>query len=297
MRSLLPDAELRFVPGVRAQPSDLSWPGVIFGNVKPPERLFPHRNLRWLHTPNVGVDDYRCLLEHRPDLRVTRGSGVVDDAVAEHAVAMLLYLTRGLGVLARAQQTHAWGREAFMACGATVLAGKSAHVLGYGAIAQRLVDKLLGLGMRVCVYRRKACGSDPRVERFYAFESLPREVHEADVLVCLLPDKPQTRRLVNAQVLGALKRSAYLVNVGRGSVLDELALIDALSTRRLAGAALDVFESEPLSPTSALWDLDNVLVSPHVAGRFEAEIHRHMEQFAGLVTDFTRSIVTQGSNS
>jgi phosphoglycerate dehydrogenase-like enzyme len=295
MLSRIPEAEVRFVPSERAAEPDLSWATVVFGNVAPAERLLPHRELRWLHTPNVGLDDYQDLLERCPNLRITRASGVVDDAVAEHAVAMLLYLTRGLDVLARAQQQHAWSRQAFMARGVTVVAGKSAHVLGYGAIARCLVEKLLGLGMRVCVYRRQACGKDPRVERFHAFESLPREAANADVLLCLLPDQPQTRHLVSADVLRAMKRSAYVVNVGRGSVVDESALAEALSRGRLAGTALDVFDTEPLSATSSLWDLSNVLISPHVAGRFDMEVRRHVEQFVRLARQFAGE--TEGSRA
>jgi phosphoglycerate dehydrogenase-like enzyme len=169
--------------------------------------------------------------------------------------------------------------------GGQVLAGKSAHVLGYGPIARCLVEKLLGLRLRVCVYRRAAEGDDVRVERFLSFDSLPREVGDADALFALLPDKPQTRRLIDATVLAAMKPSAYVVNVGRGSSVDEAALVEALSAGRIAGAALDVFEAEPLAASSPLWDLENVLISPHVAGRFDQEMRRHVERFAGLLRE------------
>ncbi len=288
LRELVPTAEFRFSAGgsTEVAESDLAWAAVIFGNVKPADRLLPHRNVCWLHSPNVGLDAYEGLAKSRPDLRITHARGVVDDAVAEHAIAMLLCLTRSVDLLVRAQQKRAWDRQGFMARGSgRVLAGKSVHVLGYGPIARCLIDKLLGLRMRVSVYRRTAAGDDPRVERFLSFDALPREAGGADVLVALLPDKPQTRRLIDGRVLGAMKPSAYVVNVGRGSALDEAALVEALSADRIAGAALDVFEAEPLAPSSALWESDKVLISPHVAGRFDQEPRRHVERFAELLRE------------
>jgi phosphoglycerate dehydrogenase-like enzyme len=232
LKMQLPDSELRFRSGSDVSDDDLDWATVVFGNIKPPERLIPRKNLRWLHTPNVGLDGYVFLSKERPDLRLSRSQGVNDHAVAEHALAMLMFLTRGLHVLAAAQAQQQWGRAAYMAHGMTVLAGKVAHVLGYGGIGRCLVDKLLGLGMQVCVYRREGHGDNPRVKRYLPFGALLSEVASTDVLFGVLPDHPATRRLVNERVLDAMKRTAYIVNVGRGSVLDETALAGALSAGR-----------------------------------------------------------------
>ena len=284
LRGALPDNEFRFVPAASATDDDLAWATTIFGNVAPARRLVPCTNLRWLHTPNVGLEAYAELPARRPDLRLTRAQGVNDDAVAEHAIAMLLFLTRGLDLLAEARLGRAWERQAYMNRGATVLAGKSAHVLGYGGIARCLVDKLLGLKMRVSIYRREARGDDPRVERFIELSALAVAIGDADAVLCVLPDHAETRGLISADVLERMKPSARLVNVGRGSVLDEQALARLLAERRLAGAALDVFEHEPLPPGSPLWDLPNVLISPHVAGRFDRELRGHCELFVYLAS-------------
>lgn len=287
LRDRLPRSDLRFLSASSVTDEDLAWATVLFGNLAPAERLIPRRNLRWLHTPNVGLEIYAALVQHRSDMNLTRSQGVNDHAVAEHALAMLLFLTRGLNVLAAAQPERRWERAAYMGCGATVLAGKNAHVLGYGGIARRLVDKLLGLEMQVCVYRREGHGDDARVQRYLPFARLSHEVGSADVLFCVLPDSPETRRLVDGQVLERVKPTAYLVNVGRGSVLDEAALARALANGQLAGAALDVFETEPLPATSPLWELPTVLISPHVAGRFDEETRQHCDQFITLMRDFS----------
>jgi phosphoglycerate dehydrogenase-like enzyme len=282
LQTQLADSEFRFRSASQVTDEDLDWATIMFGNLKPAERLIPRKNLRWLHTPNVGLEAYAELPKQRPDIKLTRSHGVNDHAVAEHALAMLLFLTRGLQLLAAAQAQQRWERAEYMARGATVLAGKTAHVLGYGGIARCLIDKLLGLGMQVCVYRREGHGDDARVQRYVPFAALPREIGGADVLFGVLPDHPATRQLVDEPVLAAMKRTAYLVNIGRGSLVNEAALARVLSAGRLAGAALDVFDTEPLRATSPLWEMANVLISPHVAGRFDAELRRHCDLFVRL---------------
>jgi phosphoglycerate dehydrogenase-like enzyme len=286
--------DLRFA----APPSDddLHWAQAIFGNVSPGARLIPHENIVRLHTPNVGLDSYAFLRQARPDLEITNSVGVMDDAVAEHGLALLLALTRCLPLLVDGKTARAWMQRSFSeACGATTIAGKSAHVLGYGRIARTLVTRLAGLGMKLTVYRRQPRGDDPLVERFLALGELAEHVRHADVLVSILPEYPETREIISERVLGAMQPTAYLINLGRGSAIDEPALVTALQSGRLAGAGLDVFQQEPLAETSPFWALPNLILSPHVAGRFDQEMRLHIEGFLrSLMTGATPA--QQGSD-
>lgn len=245
---------------------------VILGNA-PPDAIAEARSVRWLHSPNVGLEAYEGLRTARPDLTVTNSHGVMDDAVAEHGLALVLALARGLPGLLAAQSEHEWRRGGYAP---GVLRGQSLHLLGYGPIARRFADIAAGIGLEITVYRREASRDAP-VAR--SFDDLEEAIGEADILVSLLPDTPRTRRLVDARVLAAMKDTSIVVSLGRGAVIDQQALVDALQSGRLAGAALDVFEQEPLSAESPLWDLPNVIVTPHVAGRHSEEMAMHVEAF------------------
>jgi phosphoglycerate dehydrogenase-like enzyme len=241
-------------------------------------------NVAWLHTPNVGLDSYAALRQARPDLQISNFVGVMDDAVAEHGLAMLFALTRRIPSLTEAKVAQEWiQREFGESRGATTIAGKSAHVLGYGRIARSLISRLAGLGMKVTVYRRTPVGDDPVVERFLALAQLTDHVGQADVLISIVPEYPETLEIINWQVLDAMKPTSYVINLGRGSAVDESALVRALESGRLAGAGLDVFQQEPLPETSPLWRLPNVILSPHVAGRFDREMRLHLDGFLYLL--------------
>ena len=125
----------------------------------------------------------------------------------------------------------------------------------------------------------EAAGSDQHVNAFRALSALASHCREADALVSILPDAPGTRGIISRQILSSLKPTAFVVNLGRGSALDESALVEALRHKAIAGAALDVFATEPLPHNSPLWEFENVLISPHVAGRFDSESQLHIGQF------------------
>lgn len=263
---------------------DLAWATVILGNVPAPSLLRVKEPPVWLHSPNVGLDSYEEVRRRFPRLRISHTLGILDAAVAEHAVALLLALTRDLPRILQAQADRIWGQPAYLAeARPTTLAGKSAHVLGYGSIARAVIARLHGMGMRVTVYRRKADGVDQIVERFERLDRLSETISGADVVVSVLPSHAGTFHRIGRRELAAIRRGAYLVNVGRGSTIDEGALIAAIQDGGLAGVALDVFENEPLSPASPLWGLPGVIVSPHVAGRFDLEMRR---QVAGFLVEY-----------
>ncbi len=224
--------------------------------------------VRWVQSLAAGPD---TILEagFGPDVVVTSGRGLHDGPVAEHTLALVLACARRLPDLVRAQQEHRWAGE---------LGGiqqvrpdefrslDGAHVLvwGFGSIAGRLTPLLTALGAHVTGVATRS--GERHGRPVVAAHDVGSVLSGTDVLVNLLPATPATRRTVDAAVLAQLPAHAWVVNVGRGATLDEAALLDAVRAGRLAGAALDVFETEPLPADSPLWDEPRILVSPHAAG-------------------------------
>ncbi|MDP9083995.1 MAG: D-2-hydroxyacid dehydrogenase [Pseudomonadota bacterium] len=223
--------------------------------------------LRWIQALGSGVDGIIDLPSLRKDILVTSGRGAQALPVSETALALMFALSRDLPRLFRNQQRHHWERWS-----PGLLSGKMLAVVGVGAIAEALAAKCGALGMRVIGVSgsREAA---PGFERLYPVSQLQQVAQKADFLVVLSPYSAATRHLISEQVISVLRPSAYLVNVARGAVVEQAALINALEGGRLAGAALDVFETEPLPRDSRLWSLPNVIISPHLGGVHEGYAH------------------------
>jgi phosphoglycerate dehydrogenase-like enzyme len=225
--------------------------------------------LRWVQTLAAGPDA-ALAAGFADDVVLTSGRGLHDGPVAEHTLALVLAAARRLPDLVRAQAQHRWADElggmqdAQPGDSFRTLDGAQVLIWGFGSIAARLAPLLSALGARVTGVATVA-GDRHGFPVISAFD-LPDQLPLTDVLVCLLPATERTRHAVGRDVLDLLPSRAWVVNVGRGTTLDEEALLDALRSGRLAGAALDVFETEPLPAGSPLWDEPRVLVSPHAAG-------------------------------
>lgn len=225
--------------------------------------------LRWVQTLAAGPD-HVLGLGFGPDVTITSGRSLHDGPVAEHALALLLAAARRVDLTTRAQIGHRWARElgGVQPAGNTArfatLSGAHIVIWGFGAIAATLAPVLTALGARVTGVARSAGerAGFPVVTRADLGSVLPT----ADALVMILPAMPSTRRALDADVLALLPSRAWLINVGRGATVDEDALLAALRTGRLAGAALDVTEREPLPVDSPLWDAPNLILTPHAAG-------------------------------
>lgn len=225
--------------------------------------------LRWVQTLAAGPDAVLAA-GFAPSVTVTSGRGLHDGPVAEHVLALTLSLVRRVPALLRAQAGHRWATELggaqplHPAGPVTTLLDAHVTIWGFGSIATRLAGLYAALGAHVTGVATHAGprGGYPVV----ADDDLPGLLPGTDVLVGLLPATPATRHALGARVFGLLPEGAFVVNAGRGATLDEGALLAALRAGHLGGAALDVFETEPLPATSPLWDEPNVLVSPHAAG-------------------------------
>lgn len=205
-----------------------------------------------------------------PQVTIANGRGLHDRPVAEHALALILAAARRLHLAAAAQREHRWadelgGAQAEPSPGLfSTLRGSRVTIWGYGSIASTLQPHLSALGATVTGVARSA--REIGGVRVVTEDSLDALLPETDVLVLLLPSAAETLRAVSAERLALLPKHAWLVNVGRGSTVDEPALIAALASGRLAGAALDVTAVEPLPAESPLWDAPNLILTPHAAG-------------------------------
>ncbi|WP_091940037.1 NAD(P)-dependent oxidoreductase [Trujillonella endophytica] len=225
--------------------------------------------LRWVQSLAAGPD--AVLAAGFPGgVVVTSGAGLHDATVTEHALALVLALVRRLPAAARAQAGHRWARELgglqplHPEGPVTTLLGARVLVWGFGAIASTLAPVLGALGASVAGVARSA--GERAGFPVVAEADLDGELARTDVLVMLLPATDATRHALDAGRLAALPAHAYVVNVGRGTTVDEEALVAALAAGRLAGAALDVTGTEPLPPESALWEAPGLLLTPHAAG-------------------------------
>lgn len=226
----------------------------------PPEVLRSLPEGLWIHSIGAGVDGLLVDGLPPPGVRITRTRGVFGGPIAEWVAARLLFFTQRIGDYLKAQRRRAWIGDVLPA----PAAGRRAVVVGLGDIGRVTARRLRALDLEVVGVSRSGRPVEG-VERVLPASALDDALPEADVLVVLCPLTRETRGLIDARRIALLPRGAILLDPARGGIVDERALARALRAGRLASAALDVFEREPLDPSSPLWDVPNLLISPHVA--------------------------------
>lgn len=216
--------------------------------------------LQWFHCSFVGVDHpiFRGIGER--GVTVTNAPGLTAIPIAQYVLAMMLRHAKGLDQWAAAQNERAWRRVA-----SDELTGRTVAIIGTGGIGTEVARLARAFGMRVLGMRRRP-ELPENVDALYPPEQLHDLLSEADYVVLACPLTKHTQGMMNAAALAAMKPTAYLINVARGPIVEETALLEALREGRIAGAALDVFDDEPLPSGSPLWDLPNVVVTPHNSG-------------------------------
>ena len=244
-----------------------------------PERAAPFfkvaldaTNIEWFHSMSAGVDSPVFSMFLDRGARLTTSSGASAPPIAATAMLYLLALSRDLPRWLRAQAAHEWSPASFRD-----LDGQRLVVVGYGPIGQEVVRLARAFAMDPTILRRSARGDEPCPVR--PLEELTEAVRKADAVVVALPLTDDTRGIVSAQVIAAMPSTAVFVNVGRGELVDQRALTEALASGRLAGAGLDVSDPEPLPPDDPLWDLPNVIISPHTSGASDGTTARVAEIF------------------
>lgn len=224
-------------------------------------RVFPLAGrVRWIHSLSAGVEKtlFPELVESPAVL--TNARGVFSRALAEFALASILFFAKDLRRLVRSQQAGNWDQFDI-----ELVRGQVLGVVGYGDIGRETARLARALGMKIVAVRRNAAKADSDVERVYSPDQLREMLAIADFVLVATPLTPQTRGMIGAGELSAMKPSAVIINVGRGPVIVESALVAALAAKRIRGGALDVFDEEPLPEGHPFYSLDNVLLSPHSA--------------------------------
>jgi phosphoglycerate dehydrogenase-like enzyme len=227
--------------------------------------------LRWVQAPAAGVGHILSPELIASPIVLTSARGVRARAIAEHVLLMALALARQVPLVLQRQKEHVWALDEIEAAARIrTLRGKQMGIVGLGAIGSEVAGLASALGMRVVATRRRPNEPPPEgVEAVMSPEHLPDLLASSDVVVLSAALTPDTRLLINRESLAHVKRGALLINIGRGRLIDDDAVMEALRSGALGGAALDVFTREPLDPASPYWDLPNVIVTPHVSGAME----------------------------
>jgi D-2-hydroxyacid dehydrogenase (NADP+) len=233
---------------------------VTFGAHMSEHVLKDAKNLKWVQALGTGVDGITDQPALADNVLVTNMHGLHGDSMSDSAMLSMLALARDLPRVVRNQARHAWDRFP-----SRLLRGKTVGIFGVGAIAEDLAPKCKMFGMNV-VGITSSQREVPGFDRMYSRDQLEEAVRELDYLILLTPYTPETRNIVNAKILAAMKPSGFLINLARGGIVDEDALVAALKEGKIAGAALDVFVQEPLPETHPFWDMNNVIITPHLGG-------------------------------
>ncbi|MBC9783963.1 D-2-hydroxyacid dehydrogenase [Heliobacterium chlorum] len=254
---------------------------VTFGDGLTPELLRRAGKLRWIQCMTGGLEQIPIEVLKEREIILTNVKGIHGIQAAEHTLGVMLAFVRQLPFFLRMQEKRQWEDHVKL----DELYEKTVCIIGLGAMGMEIATRANVFGMRVIGVNSD--GRDvPGVHKVYPRDQVHRAVSEADFVVLSMPLTKVTEQGFGATELSAMKKSAVLINIARGKVLDEKALIQALKHGQIAGAALDVFVDEPLPSNSPLWKMHNVIITPHVAGRSPRYMERALEIFEANLQAF-----------
>jgi len=262
---------------------DLSDAEVAFTFALRPEQLQATKKLRWIHSPSAAIHQFLFPEFVASDVLLTNARDVHGPVVAEHVIALIFALAKKIPQAVRFQQQHTWGQEIAWRAGQRPreVAGATLGLIGLGSIGRAVAKHAAALGMNVIAVREHPENSKPEsILEVLPVSRLDELLARSDYVVLAPPVTPATQNMIGRPQLAKMKPDAFLINVGRGALIDEPALIEALRTHQIGGAAMDVFEKEPLPSDSPLWDLENLLITPHTAGMTEKLWERHYTLFS-----------------
>jgi phosphoglycerate dehydrogenase-like enzyme len=234
-------------------------------------------NLQWIHSQSVGLEAMLTKEVRECDVIVTNTKGCTSIPIAEHTIAMITSLARGVPTMIRNEPTTKWELIPIKDLGDSTVG-----IIGYGEIGYEIAKRCKGLGMKVIGCRRnpkKQKDENDPADIVVGMDQVDKVLGRSDFLVLALPSTKETRYFLNKQRLKQMKKGSYLINVGRGNTIEEKYLVECLNSSHIAGAALDVFEVEPLPKDHPFWTLDNVIVSPHNAYYSPKNVERNMNLF------------------
>lgn len=254
IRRQLPGADVAFTPFVERD-------------------VFPSATrLKWIQSPAVGVGSLMFPELLASPVVVTSAKGIRARSIAEHVIGVTIALARRLPHALRAQQAHRWAQDELEGPGSGVrlLNGMRMGIVGLGSIGMEIAKLALPFGMRISAIRRSAPATPPSgIDEVFGPDRVRDVVEKGDVVVLAVPHTPETKQIIGRRELERMKPGALLINIARGKLIDDAAVVEALKEGRLGGAALDVFTREPLEAESPYWDLPNVIITPHTSGAMQ----------------------------
>ena len=278
LREQFPEFEFLSYPRNAKVPDEVLARAEVLMNYGDKSQIAPAKNVRYIHTISAGIDGYidevdRC---HGSALPVTNGAGVYSDAVGEHVIALLLAVVHGIVPSVRNMAEKQWPAIPMLGN----VNGKTIAVLGTGDIGNNAARICAAMGARVLGFKLHACDPFPPYSEIYTGDDgLDALLPQADAVLVCLPGSPFTKDMLDARRIGLMKAGSVLVNIGRGSIVNTEALMEALRSGHIAAAGLDVTDPEPLPPDHPLWDCPNLLITPHISG-LGASKQKHAEWFA-----------------
>lgn len=284
IRTRWPQMRVVHLPDYTRLAEELPDTDIFIGYSLRPRQLQDAKRLKWIHSTAAGVAQLMY-----PELRdsgvvVTNPRGIFSAPMAEHAIGLMLALARNFPDSVRQQDRAQWAQQALwdLPQHLTELNGRLLLIVGFGSVGKELARRAKAFNMRVWGVSRSGKGDTALAERIFPVAELAAALPQADFVVIAAPETPETRRLIGAEEIAQMKPGARLINVARGSLLDEAALLRALEGGKLGGAAIDVAASEPLPPESPLWKAPNLLITPHTSAisdrLWERETSLLMEQ-------------------
>jgi len=232
-----------------------------------PKQFLMAKKLQWLHATAAGVNQLMYPELRESSVVLTNASGVHTIPMAEHVLGTIIALARRLPSAVRYQSWHHWAQQEIWdePIRPRELPGQVLLLVGFGAIGREVAKRVRPLGMKIWACTRSGKNDSPDLDRVVPSAQLDAVLHEADFVVLAAPETPETVGLMDERRLLQMKSTAFLINVARGTLIDETALVKVLQRRAIAGAALDVTQQEPLPPEHPLWTLENVLITPHIS--------------------------------
>ena len=259
-----------------------------------PNDIANRASVKWIQLLSAGADHVLGGPLKGSKIPITTASGIHATPIAEYTLASMLAYAHRIHLAIRAQVRHEWMRSGAFMAGVDDIRGQTLGIIGYGSIGRETARLAAAFGMKVLALKRNpservdagwcpAGLGDPDGKipaRYFGPEECEAILRESDYVSVTLPLTDHTRKFVGERELAAMKPGAYLVNIGRGEVIDEHAMAAALSAKKIGGAGLDVFEHEPLEASSPLWDLENVILTPHISGANRGYMDKACELFA-----------------
>lgn len=263
-----PEMRVVFLPDAKDLPREIADTNIFCGVTLPLDQFLLAKKLAWIHSFPASVSPFMYPELRSSGIEMTNGSGVHRIPMAEHVLGMMIALARRFPDCFRYQREAHWAqRDLWVGVSEEArpreLRGQVLLCIGFGAVGREVARVAQPLAMRVHAVTHSGKGESALAENFFTVDRMPEALANADFVLLAAPETQETSGMMGAREFSAMKRSAYFLNVSRGSLVDELALIAALKKNEIAGAALDVVSEEPLPPEHPLWRLENVFITPH----------------------------------